>query len=92
MLNKDPDTRITIPEMMDHNFVTNGGIEPMGDPIAGETELEITENDLKSAITKMAIDTSMFVMAKMKTKMVKAKRSIGQNQFRSSLMKSVFGG
>eukprot|EP00736_Rhodelphis_marinus_P008900 Rmarinus@m.15529 len=63
VLEKDPKQRITVREMMEHEWVTKGGLEPLASSV---DKVEVTEDDVRKAINVNAF----LALANLKKKII----------------------
>ena len=66
MIHKDPSSRITLPEMMQHPFITSNGMHPM-EAISNTKLITVTKNDIQNAMTISRLEVNLFALSKMKT-------------------------
>lgn len=84
-LKKNPEERITIDELMKHPWITMDGTVPLNKWEGAA--INVTDEEISKAITKLRIDTSIFVAAMLKSKYRRAKDRVEQTFFRKGLAK-----
>lgn len=71
-LTKDPEARASISEILKHDWMTRNGLW-LFDKLSDSNPIFVTEKDVNNSITTRKIETNMFVLSRMKTKLEKAK-------------------